>query len=88
MATRGLTVLNGTIVTTLFKSSKLLLDVLLLMLFVLVIVALLGIQLFKGDLRRKCVLNTDPAIILTRNEWDVYVRNSYHFALHIRISLR
>ena len=44
-------------VNTLLRSLKLLSDVLVLFLFFLVVMALIGLQLFVGELRNKCVLN-------------------------------
>ena len=46
-------------VNTLLRSLKLLSDVLVLFLFFLAVMALIGVQLFVGHLRQKCVLNTD-----------------------------
>ena len=45
-------------VNTLLRSLKLLSDVLVLFLFFLGVMALIGLQLFSGELRNKCVLNT------------------------------
>lgn len=44
-------------VNTLLRSLKLLSDVLVLFLFFLGVMALIGLQLFSGELRNKCVLN-------------------------------
>ena len=44
-------------VNTLFASLKLLSDVLVLFVFFLGVMALIGLQLFSGELRNKCVLN-------------------------------
>ena len=44
-------------VNTLLRSLKMLSDVLVLFLFFLVVMALIGLQLFVGELRHKCVLN-------------------------------
>ena len=46
-------------VNTLLRSLKLLSDVLVLFLFFLAVMALIGVQLFVGHLRQKCVLNTE-----------------------------
>ena len=46
-------------VNTLLRSLKLLSDVLVLFLFFLAVMALIGVQLFVGHLRQKCVLNND-----------------------------
>ena len=45
-------------VNTLLRSLKLLSDVLVLFLFFLAVMALIGLQLFSGELRNKCILNT------------------------------
>ena len=45
-------------VNTLLSSLKLLSDVLILFIFFLGVMALIGLQLFSGELRNKCVLNT------------------------------
>ena len=42
-------------VNTLLRSLKLLSDVLVLFLFFLAVMALIGLQLFSGELRNKCV---------------------------------
>ncbi|GCB82064.1 hypothetical protein scyTo_0023201, partial [Scyliorhinus torazame] len=39
-----------TIIGAIFKSARLLMEVLLLMMFVLLIIALFGLQIFKGDI--------------------------------------
>ena len=44
-------------VNTLLRSLKLLSDVLVLFLFFLGVIALIGLQLFSGELRNKCVLD-------------------------------
>ena len=44
-------------VNTLLRSLKLLSDVLVLFLFFLIVMALIGLQLFVGELRNKCVSN-------------------------------
>lgn len=44
-------------VNTLLRSLKLLSDVLVLFLFFLAVMALIGLQLFSGELRNKCVLS-------------------------------
>lgn len=46
-------------VNTLLRSMKLLSDVLVLFLFFLAVMALIGLQLFVGHLRYKCVQNDD-----------------------------
>lgn len=52
-------------VNTLFRSLKLLSDVLVLCLFFLAVMALIGLQLFVGHLRQKCVLNNDNNLHLS-----------------------
>lgn len=44
-------------VNTLLRSLKLLSDVLVLFLFFLAVMALIGLQLFTGELRNKCIFN-------------------------------
>ena len=44
-------------VNTLLRSMKMLSDVLVLFLFFLAVMALIGLQLFIGELRNKCVAN-------------------------------
>ncbi|KFP75989.1 Sodium channel protein type 10 subunit alpha, partial [Acanthisitta chloris] len=70
------------IVNSLVESVKKLADVLILTLFCLSVFALIGLQLFMGNLKSKCVLNTavyndsvcvDPKIY-TRNSTDVCYR--------------
>ncbi|XP_068683417.1 sodium channel protein 1 brain-like [Montipora foliosa] len=58
-ALRTISVISGlrAMVNTLLRSLKLLSDVLVLFLFFLVVMALIGLQLFVGKLRNKCVLN-------------------------------
>lgn len=46
-------------VNTLLRSMKLLKDVLVLFVFFLAVMALIGLQLFLGHLRHKCVRNDD-----------------------------
>ena len=48
-------------VNTLLSSLKLLSDVLILFIFFLAVMALIGLQLFCGELRNKCVLNIQYA---------------------------
>ena len=55
-------------VNTLLRSLKLLSDVLVLFLFFLGIMALIGLQLFSGKLRNKCVLNIPDNSSLTLQE--------------------
>ena len=59
-------------VNTLLRSLKLLSDVLVLFLFFLVVMALIGLQLFVGELRNKCVLNVPSNLTVDLME---YIRN-------------
>ena len=59
-------------VNTLLRSLKLLSDVLVLFLFFLVVMALIGLQLFVGELRNKCVLNVPSNLTVDLEE---YIRN-------------
>ena len=59
-------------VNTLLRSLKLLSDVLVLFLFFLVVMALIGLQLFVGELRSKCVLNVPSNTTVDLME---YIRN-------------
>ena len=53
-------------VNTLLRSMKMLSDVLILFVFFLAVMALIGLQLFVGHLRYKCVLNDDSLSITER----------------------
>ncbi|XP_068729717.1 sodium channel protein 1 brain-like [Montipora capricornis] len=59
-ALRTFSALKGlrAMVNTLLRSLKLLSDVMVLFLFFLGVMALIGLQLFSGELRNKCILNT------------------------------
>ena len=59
-------------VNTLLRSLKLLSDVLVLFLFFLVVMALIGLQLFVGQLRNKCVLNIPTNVTVDFME---YIQN-------------
>lgn len=64
-------------VNTLLRSLKLLSDVLVLFLFFLVVMALIGLQLFVGQLRNKCVLSIPTNVTVdfmeyTQNESKEY----------------
>ena len=68
-------------VNTLLRSLKLLSDVLVLFLFFLVVMALIGLQLFVGELRNKCVLNVPSNLTVDLME---YIRNeSKHLVMSI-----
>uniref|UniRef100_A0A4W3K8L2 Sodium channel protein n=1 Tax=Callorhinchus milii TaxID=7868 RepID=A0A4W3K8L2_CALMI len=64
-----------TIIGAIFKSARLLMEVLLLMLFVLLIIALFGLQIFKGVLKHKCIKNLANGINITDEEWYTYIQN-------------
>ncbi|XP_069780422.1 sodium channel protein type 4 subunit alpha-like [Narcine bancroftii] len=64
-----------TIIGAIFKSARLLMEVLLLMMFVLLIIALFGLQIFKGVLTHKCVRNLQHGINITHKEWGDYIQN-------------
>ncbi|XP_060708070.1 sodium channel protein 60E-like [Hemiscyllium ocellatum] len=64
-----------TIIGAIFKSARLLMEVLLLMMFVLLIIALFGLQIFKGVLTHKCIKNMEPRVNITHAEWDNYIQN-------------
>lgn len=53
-------------VNTLLRSMKMLSDVLILFMFFLAVMALIGLQLFVGHLRYKCVYNDDSFNISER----------------------
>lgn len=53
-------------VNTLLRSMKMLSDVLILFVFFLAVMALIGLQLFVGHLRYKCVLNDESFNITAR----------------------
>lgn len=59
-------------VNTLLRSLKLLSDVLVLFLFFLVVMALIGLQLFVGELRNKCVLSIPASSTV---DFVEYIRN-------------
>ncbi|KAL9954360.1 hypothetical protein ACROYT_G041885 [Oculina patagonica] len=67
-ALRTISVLKGlkAMVNTLLRSMKMLSDVLILFVFFLAVMALIGLQLFIGHLRYKCVLNDDSFNITDR----------------------
>ncbi|XP_067877715.1 sodium channel protein 1 brain-like [Heterodontus francisci] len=64
-----------TIIGAIFKSARLLMEVLLLMMFVLLIIALFGLQIFKGVLTHKCIKDLEPGINITHKEWGNYIQN-------------
>ena len=73
-------------VNTLLRSLKLLSDVLVLFLFFLVVMALIGLQLFVGELRNKCVLNVPSNLTVDLME---YIRNeSKHLIMSTQSGLQ
>ncbi|XP_070704027.1 sodium channel protein type 4 subunit alpha B [Pempheris klunzingeri] len=77
-ALKTITVIPGlkTIVGALIQSVKKLADVMILTVFCLSVFALIGLQLFMGNLRQKCVLI--PPLLLSNDTLPVDVNNSYH----------
>lgn len=59
-------------VNTLLRSLKLLSDVLVLFLFFLAVMALIGLQLFVGELRNKCVRDMPVNVTV---DFSDYVQN-------------
>ena len=59
-------------VNTLLRSLKLLSDVLVLFLFFLAVMALIGLQLFVGELRNKCVRDLPVNVTL---DFANYIQN-------------
>lgn len=64
-------------VNTLMKSIKMLSDVMILTVFFIGVFALIGLQLFKGTLRNKCVREMDAG--LSNISWHGYVHNESKF---------
>ena len=62
-------------VNTLMKSIKMLSDVMILTVFFIGVFALIGLQLFKGTLRNKCVKLMDSHNA-TDTEWSHHVHNT------------
>ena len=65
-----------TIVNALFLSMKPLSEVLFIMVFLLVVIALIGLQSYMGVLRQKCVEN--PPMNITHEAWDEWVQDEDH----------
>ncbi|GCC32373.1 hypothetical protein chiPu_0010834 [Chiloscyllium punctatum] len=77
-----------TIIGAIFKSARLLMEVLLLMMFVLLIIALFGLQIFKGVLTHKCIKNMEPRVNITHAEWENYIQNKFvMFGAHYIVNL-
>ncbi|XP_054463082.1 sodium channel protein type 4 subunit alpha B [Anoplopoma fimbria] len=77
-ALKTITVIPGlkTIVGALIQSVKKLADVMILTVFCLSVFALIGLQLFMGNLRQKCVLI--PPLLLGNNTSDINLGTGYH----------
>ena len=58
------------IINALLKSMRQLGDAILLSLFCMMVLALFGLQVYRGDLRNKCVLEAPPAVV-----WSDWVSN-------------
>ncbi|XP_062421881.1 sodium channel protein type 4 subunit alpha B isoform X2 [Pungitius pungitius] len=77
-ALKTITVIPGlkTIVGALIQSVKKLADVMILTVFCLSVFALIGLQLFMGNLRQKCVLISP--LLLSNNMSDPHIGTDYH----------
>uniref|UniRef100_A0A8C9XJH6 Sodium channel protein n=1 Tax=Sander lucioperca TaxID=283035 RepID=A0A8C9XJH6_SANLU len=77
-ALKTITVIPGlkTIVGALIQSVKKLADVMILTVFCLCVFALIGLQLFMGNLRQKCVLIPPP--LLSNHTSDIDLDTGYH----------
>ncbi|NP_001191637.1 sodium channel alpha-subunit SCAP1 [Aplysia californica] len=82
-ALKTISVIPGlkTIVGALLEAVRRLRDVMILTVFVLSIFALIGMQLYSGALRQKCVLNPVPELgtNITHDEWNDWVNNESHW---------
>lgn len=77
-------------VNTLLRSLKLLSDVLVLFLFFLGVMALIGLQLFSGELRSKCVFNVPDNSSMSLQERalnESKKRISYRFTFENIVSI-
>ncbi|XP_032364130.1 sodium channel protein type 4 subunit alpha B [Etheostoma spectabile] len=76
-ALKTITVIPGlkTIVGALIQSVKKLADVMILTVFCLCVFALIGLQLFMGNLRQKCVLM--PPLLLSNHTSDIGLNTTY-----------
>lgn len=87
-AFRTISALKGlrTMVNSLLRSLKLLSDVLVLFMFSLCVLALIGMQLFSGELRHKCVRTPLPNTSLS---FAVYINNASRLiTVHLQVHLR
>uniref|UniRef100_A0A3Q3WUG1 Sodium channel protein n=1 Tax=Mola mola TaxID=94237 RepID=A0A3Q3WUG1_MOLML len=82
-ALKTITVIPGlkTIVGALIQSVKKLADVMILTVFCLSVFALIGLQLFMGNLRQKCVLM--PPMLLSNHTSAINLGNDYHNDTHV-----
>lgn len=74
-----------TIVGALFQSVKKLSDVMILTVFCLSVFALIGLQLFMGHLRQKCVLS--PNTNMSDEEWTAYTLNKSEYLIFLLSAL-
>ncbi|XP_064559918.1 sodium channel protein type 5 subunit alpha-like [Zonotrichia leucophrys gambelii] len=68
------------IVGALIQSVKKLADVMILTVFCLSVFALIGLQLFKGNLRQKCIRNTSELFNKTWDSYEEFMNDSADFA--------
>uniref|UniRef100_A0A4W6FYX0 Sodium channel protein n=1 Tax=Lates calcarifer TaxID=8187 RepID=A0A4W6FYX0_LATCA len=82
-AFKAISVIPGlkTIVGALFQSVKKLSDVMILTVFCLSVFALIGLQLFMGHLRQKCVLS--PNTNMSDEEWTAYTLNKSEYLIFL-----
>ncbi|CAL9690356.1 unnamed protein product [Knipowitschia caucasica] len=81
-ALKAISVIPGlkTIVGALFQSMKRLSDVMILTVFCLSVFALIGLQLFKGNLRQKCLITPPNGSFGSPDfDWDEYSHNRSNF---------
>ncbi|XP_015225954.1 PREDICTED: sodium channel protein type 2 subunit alpha-like [Cyprinodon variegatus] len=78
---KAISVIPGlkTIVGALFQSVKKLADVMILTVFCLSVFALVGLQLFMGNLRNKCILIPDDSIKNNETLWEAYLQNKSNY---------
>lgn len=60
-----------TIVGALMEAVRRLRDVMILTVFVLSIFALVGLQIYQGTLKNKCILDMDPALLQNATEEEI-----------------
>ncbi|NXP84953.1 SCN5A protein, partial [Passerina amoena] len=76
------------IVGALIQSVKKLADVMILTVFCLSVFALIGLQLFKGNLRQKCIRNTTEFCNKTWESYEKFMNDSAEVFLEIRTFIR